>query len=300
MKDRKYILHMASPAENISPFDVNMAYDAGFDVVVGYSNIDVSNVRPLVQDAIFSRSVKDASKTGLFIGGKDLIGALDMLDVAKAAMVPPFEISVFPDPAGSFTTGAAMVACAERTLHKQFKAKMADMNVVIYGGKGIVGGVCGILCAQAGARVTLVGYDGVDNVAKKAQEYKKRFGCDTIPADGSSDEKNTALLKDADVVFCAARAGTQVLSLQQMKTASVKVIADANAVPPAGIEGAGLSDDDTKTEYGAYSIGPLTSGDVKVKTQYAMFQRMCQSTEPLYLDFQHAADIARSLVSGKK
>ena len=258
MKDRKYILHMASPTENVSPFDVNMAYDAGFDVVVGYSNIDVSNVRPLVQDAIFSRSVKDASKTGLFIGGKDLIGALDMLDVAKAAMVPPFEISVFPDPAGSFTTGAAMVACAERTLDKQFNAKMADMNVVIYGGKGIVGGVCGILCAQAGAKVTLVGYDGVDNVAQKAKEYKKRFGCDTIPADGSSEDKNTALLKDADVVFCAARAGTQVLSLQQMKTASVKV-----------------------------------------KTQYAMFQRMCQSTEPLYLDFQHAADIARSLVSGK-
>ena len=37
-----------------------------------------------------------------------------MMDVAKKAMVPPFEISVFPDPAGSFTTAAAMVACTEK------------------------------------------------------------------------------------------------------------------------------------------------------------------------------------------
>ena len=30
---KKNILHMISPQENVSPFDVNMACDAGYDVV---------------------------------------------------------------------------------------------------------------------------------------------------------------------------------------------------------------------------------------------------------------------------
>ena len=34
-------------------------------------------------------------------------------------MFPPFQLSVFADPAGSFTTGAAMVACVERVLKEK-------------------------------------------------------------------------------------------------------------------------------------------------------------------------------------
>ena len=298
LQKRKYILHMASPSTNVSPFDVNMAYDAGFDAVIGYSGIDTKNIAALVQDAIFSRSLTDTHRTGLFIGGKDLIGSLDMLDAAKKAMVPPFAISVFPDPAGSFTTAAAMVACAEKTLQKNYKKDWQDLNVVIYGGKGIVGGVCGVLCAQAGANAILVGYDGIKHVGNRAKECGRRFQCTLTPADGSSEDKNTTLLVNADVVFCAARAGVQVLSRAQMKHGRhIKVVADANAVPPAGIEGVGLSDNNKKTDYGAYSIGPLTFGDVKIKTQRAMLKQMLQSKKPLYLDFQHAFAIARKIVA---
>ncbi len=64
-------------------------------------------------------------KLGVFICGKDASLALDMMDVAKKSMVPPFEISVFPDPAGSFTTAAAMVACTEKTLKEKFQT---DLN----------------------------------------------------------------------------------------------------------------------------------------------------------------------------
>ena len=32
----KRILHFITPLKNVSPFDVNMAADAGFDVVVPY------------------------------------------------------------------------------------------------------------------------------------------------------------------------------------------------------------------------------------------------------------------------
>ena len=106
-----YILHMISPLKHVSPFDVNMALDAGFDTVVPYAHVEVAEVRALVQDAIFSRPPKLSLRTGLFIGGRNAVLALAMLQAAKDALVPPFALSIFADPAGSFTTAGAMVAC---------------------------------------------------------------------------------------------------------------------------------------------------------------------------------------------
>lgn len=297
MSSGKQILHMLSPTEQVSPFDVNMAYDAGFDAVMAYANVTTAaQVSALTQDAIFSRSVKDMTNTGLFIGGKNAILALDMLDAAKKAMVPPFEISVFPDPAGSFTTAAAMVACTEKILRDEFKCSLEGLKVSIYGGKGIVGGIAAILCAQAGAQAVTIGYDGLKAVSENAAIFKERFGAEVIPADGSSDDKNTALLTDADIIFCAARAGTQVLSQEQLRHAKkLKVAADANAVPPAGIEGINI-DDNKKPLGDAFALGPLSFGDIKIKTQRAMLQKMCASKKALYLNFDSAAQIARDIV----
>ena len=50
---KKNILHMISPQDNVSPFDVNMAYDAGYDLVIPYTNVNLTDVNSLVQDAIF-------------------------------------------------------------------------------------------------------------------------------------------------------------------------------------------------------------------------------------------------------
>ena len=288
---------MISPQENVSPFDVNMACDAGYDVVIPYTSVNLTDVKGLVQDAIFSRSVNNAKKTGVFICGKDASLALDMMNVAKESMVPPFEISVFPDPAGSFTTAAAMVACTEKTLKEKFQTDLNKKKIMIYGGKGIVGGISAIMCAQNGADCTIIGYDGIKNVQKKAEEYKSRFGVDIKPGDGSSDEMNSSFLPEADIIFCAARAGTQVLNKQQLSIAkNTLVLADVNAVPPAGLEGVGIKDDNQKHDCGGLSIGPLTSGDIKVKTQYKMFEKMCSTEKPLYLNFDEALKTAREIL----
>ena len=63
---KKNILHMISPQGNVSPFDVNMACDAGYDLVIPYTNVNLTDVKGLVQDAIFSRSISNAKKTGIF------------------------------------------------------------------------------------------------------------------------------------------------------------------------------------------------------------------------------------------
>src|SRR5512134_3965937 len=55
MSDATPILHMLSPQKHMSPFDVNMAADAGYQVIVPYINVTLEEVTGLVQDAIFSR-----------------------------------------------------------------------------------------------------------------------------------------------------------------------------------------------------------------------------------------------------
>ena len=108
------ILHVITAAKNASPFDVNMAFDAGFDKIVPYTNVTLNEVAGLTQDAIFSRSPSGVKREGIFIGGRDIDLAMQMLNAAKSAMFTPFECSVFADPSGAFTTAAAMMATRKR------------------------------------------------------------------------------------------------------------------------------------------------------------------------------------------
>ena len=83
MSEATPILHMLSPQKHMSPFDVNMAADAGYKVIIPYINVTLEEVTPLVQDAIFSRPPDYGVRTGVFIGGKDAILALDMMEAAQ-------------------------------------------------------------------------------------------------------------------------------------------------------------------------------------------------------------------------
>ena len=112
MKD-PYLLHIFNPTKNVSPFDVNMAYEAEFDGVIPYSNVTLEEVYALTQDTIFSRGPTGVKRTGIFIGGREFGLAIDMLNRAETAMVPPFEVSVFADPSGAITTAAALLAAVE-------------------------------------------------------------------------------------------------------------------------------------------------------------------------------------------
>ena len=189
MSDATPILHMLAPQKHMSPFDVNMAADAGYKVIVPYINVALEEVRPLVQDAIFSRPPDYGVRTGFFMGGKDAILALDMMDAAAKAMVPPFQCSVFADPAGSFTTAAAMVACVERVLKQKFNRGWKGTKVAVFGATGVVGFASSIISALEGADVTLVAHRGVDRVIKSAAVSKERFGVDLKAVAGETEEQ---------------------------------------------------------------------------------------------------------------
>jgi methylene-tetrahydromethanopterin dehydrogenase len=293
----KHILHMLTPLKHMSPFDVNMALDAGYDAVLTYTNVTLEEVGALVQDAIFSRPPKTGVRTGMFVGGKNAILALDMLSAAKKALVPPFGISFFADPAGSFTTAAAMVACVEKTLIQKKNRNLKGLKVAVFGATGVVGFSAAVIAALEGAHVTLVGYDGLKRVDAAAKEIKARFEADVRAADGSDDVKKAGILAESEVALCAGRAGVRILSSAQLAAAKrLLIVADVNAVPPSGVEGLDMMANGTElTAHGTLGIGPLAIGNIKYKTESGLFQRMIAATKPVSYDFRDAFRLAREL-----
>jgi len=296
MKD-PYLLHIFNPTKNVSPFDVNMAYEAEFDGVIPYTEVNLEDIHSLTQDTIFSRGPTGVKRTGIFIGGREFGLAVDMLLRAKVAMVPPFVVSVFVDPSGAITTAAALVACIEVWLKKKTGNDLEGKNIHIFGGTGPVGVCAGILATSCGANVFLASHRGKKVGQEIAEEYNKRFSVRMQGEDSGSEEAILKLLENSDVIVGAARAGIQILTRSQLEKAPRLVVAaDVNAVPPAGIEGVDLHDMGKELEFTpnrAVSIGALAIGNVKYKVHYRMFQMMKNTDEPLYLDHVQAFKTAR-------
>ena len=292
------ILHFLSTQEFASPFDINMAVDAGYRVVVPHINVKLSNTTALVQDAIFSRPPHFGCRTGLFIGGKDAMLALDMLDAAKSALVPPFQLSALADPGGSFTTAAAMVACVESVFKRETKRSLDGATVAVFGATGVVG-FAAIICALSGAKVKVITHIGLDAIQPTVKEAKRRFGVKIEPVLGARDSDKVKILSSVDIALCAAAAGVRVLKNESFaKVKRPLIVADVNAVPPSGIDGVELFDMGKRfSKKPIWSVGPLAIGDIKYKTQSALLRSMTQSEASLFFDFNDAFTMARDLVA---
>ena len=295
--EKPYILHMFTPMAQASPFDINMAYDAGYDGVVPYTNVELEQVAALTQDTIFSRGPKGVKRTGIFIGGRDNGLAADMLDAAKRAMMPPFEVSVFVDPSGAFTTAAAMVAAVEKHLKKAHATDLNGKAVMIFGGSGPVGAAAAVLASQAGAKVGIVGREESSRARLTAEDCNRRYGTQVEPVEANTEALKLAMMQRADVVLATARAGHRVVTRDLLAAAPrLLVAADVNAVPPAGIEGVGPMDDGAPLAAGsrkAVGIGALAIGNIKYQTQRGLLEMMLKAEKPLYLDMRDAFTEAR-------
>jgi len=299
---KRSIVHMINPMVHNSPFDINMAVDAGYEVIVPYENIKLEEIYGLTQDAIFSRGPSGVKKTGMFIGGRDIGLAMDMLEQAKKAMVPPFEISVFADPSGAFTTAGALVACVEKELKKNFNQELSGARAIVFGGTGPVGLATAVIAAQQGADTTIVDHFSIDTALEFAAEAKQRYGVELRATAAASDADKARLISNADLVFCTAKAGIQVLNASVLEDAKqLKVAGDVNAVPPLGIEGIGIMDfgeplTHATNSQGAVAIGALAVGNVKYQLQQALLTETLEAEKPVYLDFRNAFDGAQKLV----
>lgn len=291
------ILHLLTTAKNASPFDVNMAFDSGFENIVPYANVQLTEVAGLTQDVIFSRSPSGVKRTGIFIGGRDIDVAMEMLTASKKSMFGPFTCSLFADPSGAFTTSGAMIAKVQFHLKKQFDEEIAGKNISVFGATGPVGGCVSIIAAQNGANVTLVAH--TENSKKEAEEkalsWNKKYDINLKVILGGTEEAKNEILATTDIILCAAAAGIQVLTAQNLAHAKqLRVVADVNAVAPVGVEGVGVSDDgviikDTKS----FGIGALAIGQLKYGVQHSMLKTMLSAEKPQVLDFMSAFELAK-------
>jgi len=304
--EKPFILHMITSEKNLSPFDVNMALDAGWISTIPYTNVEIGEVQALVQDAVFSRSPSGLKRTGIFIGGRSAQTASEMLKIAKQAMFPPFELSVFADPSGAFTTAAAMVALVEDKLKKVHNTTLEGKSMLILGGTGPVGQTAAALAANAGATVRLVGRQ-LEKSQRVADECNKEFFKGETKILGDADANKPTLMQTADVVLATGAAGFQLLSAELIAAApQLKVAADVNAVPPSGIAGLDPLHDGVPLEgshSGALGLGALAIGNVKYQTQHILLERMrrqmIDNNKPLLLSFEDAFTVAREYLKGR-
>ncbi|HEY8035074.1 MAG TPA: NAD(P)-dependent methylenetetrahydromethanopterin dehydrogenase [Methylobacter sp.] len=291
------ILYFLTPSENISPFDVTLAADAGFDMVVPLTKIDAKNVAAVVQDAIFCRPPKRFNDTGIFIGGRDVHMATDMFQGAKKAMVDPFEVGVFADPNGAYTTSASVVALVAQVLKEHHNMNLSGRKIAVFG-TGPVGICTAILAAKQGASVKLCQLLADDD-RRAAENFCQRYETDVEWVSAQTNKEKTDEVADAEIIICAARAGVRILEGSLNNAKSLLVVADTNAVPPSGVIGVGLHDLGAPVEYahGSFrSIGPLAIGNLKYKVQFGLFEQIQKSSKAALIDFPEAYAFALSLL----
>lgn len=298
--EKTSILHLFTAAKNASPFDVNMAFDAGFDKIMPYTQVTLDEVVGLTQDAMFSRTPSGVKREGIFIGGRDIDLAMQMLTAAKNAMFAPFACSVMADPSGAFTTAAAMIAKVEMHLLDKCGEDLKDKTLTIFGATGPVGGCAAIIAANCGAQVQLAAHNSLAKMQAKAQHWNQQYQLEMRVVDGTDEVKKTALLSKSDILICAAAAGVQVLTQAQLQAArGLQIVADVNAVPPNGIEGLDAANDGAPfAGTNIMGVGALAIGQLKYAIQHQLLKQMLpiEGEKPKYLEFMAAFHLARTLL----
>jgi methylene-tetrahydromethanopterin dehydrogenase len=219
-------------------------------------------------------------------------------------MVRPFEVSVFADPSGAYTTSAALVALVERHLQAEHGADLGGKRVLILGGTGAVGRVSAALAASLGAEVVIASHSNEARAQQVSREVNERFSATTTGVGTGTPDALHAALAQADVVLATATAGVQIVNSADLKhTQRMMVAADVNAVPPEGIAGVNVMDNGKPlagaARPDAIGIGALAIGNVKYQVEHRLFLRMRTGGKPVYLGFAEAFDEARAIVAGR-
>ena len=291
--EKASILHLITAAKNVSPFDVNMAIDAGFDHIMPYTNVLQNEIIALTQDAMFSRSPSGVKREAMFFGGRDIHAALEMQAAAKSAMFAPFQFSTLADPSGAFTTAAAMLA----KINANFPIK--NQTLAIFGASGTVGTTVALIAAAQGANVQLVAHRELASMHAHADDLQARYGVKLQVVDGVSDAAKKEVLNQATIAICAAAAGVRVLvNAHFSQSKSLKIMADVNAVAPSGVAGLdAINGGQVIENTQIIGIGALAIGQLKYTTQHALLKQLINGGAPVHLAFDEAYKAACVIAS---
>ncbi len=298
------ILFFLDTDKRASPFDICMAYDAGFSVVIPYENVTPQDVKRIVQDAMFSRDPKGIKHTCFFIGGKDMEKAEEILKVVRDTMFSPFETNTIIDPGGAYTTAAAMVAKVEDALVRSKLGSLKDKTCAIFG-TGAVGRVATVLLTRLGCNVMIVSpnpdrKNGEEYIQSLVNLLRNKYGVIVEGVFAPTSAEKVDIVKKADVIFCASVAGVRIIGQEMLNEIKLaKVVADVNAVPPLGVEGIRLDDDMREIATGIFSVGPLAIGRLKYKLERDILKEARRNGKGMVYNYNYSFQLARKILKGE-
>lgn len=271
-----------------SVFDNVVGYDGGADHISAYGGVNEANVGSLVEGAIFTRSPKDKKNTAIFVGGSNLHQGEALLRAIRGKFFAKFRVSVMFDCNGSNTTAAAAVAWLSHG--RNLKGKRA----VVLAGSGPVGQRAAVLLAREGAQVAVTGRKRAV-VQAACDSINAKFGISVQAMEAPTHIERAAALDGAHILLAAGASGVTLLEARAWReNPSLELIADANASPPAGIEGVGLSDR-AAPSHGKILFGALGFGALKLALHRACIARLFEQND-LVLDAEEIYSIAKGMV----
>ncbi len=295
-----YLLFYLDTDVKASPFDICMAYDVGYNAVIPYENVTAEDAQLIVQDALLSRGPKGVKHTCFLIGGKNAERAEDVFKAVKDSMFPPFKTSIIIDPAGAYTTAAAMVAKVESALLSSKLGELKDKTCAIFG-TGAVGQITAVLLAKLGCDVMIVSLnpkrvDGKEHAEGIAKLLAKDYGVQVQGIFAPTPASKIEILKKADVIMCAGIRGARLISKDMLNEVKrIKVLVDINAVPPFGVEGIELKNDMKEMMPGIFTIGALAVGNLKHKVEKEILKDARANGKEAY-NYNIALPMARKLL----
>jgi hypothetical protein len=271
-----------------SVFDNVVGYDGGADRISAYGGIDAKNVGGLVDGAIFTRGVKDKRNTAIFIGGGNMVEGEAVLAAVRKKFFGKFRVSVMFDCNGSNTTASAAVAWLAHG------RALAGKRAVVLGGSGPVGQRAAVLLAREGADVAITGRKR-EVVQAACDSIHARFGIVVRAVEAPTNAERGAAIEGAHIVLSTGAAGITLLDEKDWQdSTTLQLVADANASPPAGIEGVGQSDRGLP-KHGKILFGPLGFGALKLALHRACVSRLFEQND-LLLDAEEIYAIAKAMV----
>jgi len=271
-----------------SVFDNVVGYDGGADRITAYGGVNADNVGGLVEGAIFTRPPQDKKNTALFVGGSNMPQGEALLGAIRTKFFAKFRVSIMFDCNGANTTAAAAVAWIGKG------RALSGKRAVVLAGSGPVGQRASLLLAREGANVAVTGRKRVV-VQAACNAIKARFGITVEAIQAASNAERAAAIQDAHIVLATGASGVTLLDAKQwQENPSLELIADANASPPAGIEGVGASDRGT-SRHGKILFGALGFGALKLAVHRACIARLFEQND-LVLDAEEIYSIAKGMV----
>ncbi len=295
-----YLLFYLDTDPKASPFDICMAYDAGYNAVIPYENVTAEDSKTIALDALLSRGPKGAKNTVFMIGGKNAEKAEEVFEAIKNAMFPPFKGNIIIDPAGAYTTAAAMVAKAESGLFAKKLGDLKDKTCAIMG-TGAVGQIAAVLLAKMGCKVMIASLnpkrlDGKEHIERVANLLSEEHGVQVQGIFAPTTESKNEIIEKADVIMCAGIRGVQIIDKEMLNQVKyMKLLVDINAVPPLGIEGIDLKDDMREMMPGIFTIGALAVGELKHRLEKEILREARSPGKDVY-NYNIALPLARKLL----